>query len=147
MRGRCGFTLMELLIVLFILSLFTALVAPSFSQTLLSGRMRACAAEVRATLARARSYAVAEGRVRFVVFDMEEEKFGLDNDAVLRGFPAPIRLGSLLVGGEEIQRKTARVRFYPDGTAEEAEISVAFGDGGTIRVKTDPLTGIAEAAP
>ena len=147
MRGRRGFSLMELLIVLFVLSLLTALVAPSFSHTLLSGRMRTCAAEVRATLARARSYAVSEGRMRFVVFNLEEGKFGLDNDAVLRGFPEPIRFDSLMVGGEEIREATARVRFYPDGTAEEAEIKVAAGDGGTLRVKTDPLTGIVEALP
>jgi len=147
MRGRHGFSLMELLIVLFLLSLFTALVAPSFSRTILSGRMRACTAEVRSTLAKARSYAVADGRVRFVVFDLEEGKFGLDNDTVLRGFPAPIRLDYLLVGGEEIRGTTARVRFYPDGTADEAEISIASGDGGMLRVITDPLTGIVEAMP
>jgi len=138
---------MELLIVLFLLSLITALVAPSFSQTLLSGRMRTSTAEVRATLAKARSYAVVEGRVRSVVFNLEEGKFGLDNDAVLRGFTEPIRFGSLMIGGEEIRKATARVRFYPDGTAEEAEISVVSGDGGMLRVKTDPLTGIVEAVP
>jgi len=136
---------MELLVVLFILSLLTALVAPSFSQTLLSGRMRTSAAEVRATLAKARSYAVVEGRMRFVVFNLEEGKFGLDTDAVLRGLTEPIRFGSLMIGGEEIREATARVRFYPDGTAEEAEISIASGDGGTLRVRTDPLTGIVEA--
>jgi len=145
MRGRCGFSLMELLVVLFILSLLTALVAPSFSRTLLSGRMRTCTAEVRATLARARSHAVAEGRVRFVVFHLEEGKYGLDNDAVLREFSDPVRFGSFMVGGEEILEATARVRFYPDGTAEEAEISIDSGDGGTLRVRTDPLTGIVEA--
>jgi Tfp pilus assembly protein FimT len=93
---------MEMLVVLFILSLLTALVAPSFSRTLLSGRIRNSAAEVRATLAKARSHAVTERKVRFVVFDLEEGKFGLDNDNVLRGFPDPVRLGSLRIGGEGV---------------------------------------------
>ncbi|MCL1926514.1 MAG: prepilin-type N-terminal cleavage/methylation domain-containing protein [Syntrophorhabdaceae bacterium] len=146
MRGRGGFSLMELLVVLFILSLFAALAAPSFSRTLLSGRMRACAAEVRATLSKARSHAIAEGRTRFVVFNLEEGTFGLDSDAVLRGFPEPIQLGSLIVAGEEVRGTTARVRFFPDGTAEEAEISVASGDGGMLLLRMDPLTGIVEVA-
>ncbi len=147
MRRRGGFSLLELLIVLFLLSLIAALAAPSFSRTLLSARLRASAAEVRATLARARSIAAAEGRVREAVFDLEEGRFGLDNDAVLKGLPEPIRIGAVRLAGEEARGPEARVRFFPDGTAEEAEVSVDAGDGGEIRVKVDPLTGIPEAGP
>ena len=145
MRGRCGFTLMEVLLALFILSLLAAIAAPSFSRTLVSGRIRVCTAEVRATMARARSYAVTGGQVRVVVFHLEEGKFGLDTDEVLRVFPEPIRFGAVKVRGEEIRGEAARVRFYPDGTAEEAEVVITSGDGVALRVKTDPLTGIVEA--
>jgi general secretion pathway protein H len=145
MRPRPGFTLVELVVVLFILSLLAALAAPSFSRTLLSARLRASASDVRGTFAKARSLAVAGGRERAVVFDLEKGEFGLDNDAVQRGFPEPVRLGGVRLDGEETGDPTARVRFYPDGTAQEAEVSVDSGDGGTISVKVDPLTGIAEA--
>lgn len=145
MRRRGGFSLLELMVVLFILSLLTALVAPSFSRTLLSARLRTSAAEVRATLARARSLAAADGRARAAVFDLEEGKFGLDNDTVLRGFPEPIRLGGVRLAGEEALGPKARVWFFEDGTAEEAEIFVDSGDGGGIRVRVDPLTGTVEA--
>jgi general secretion pathway protein H len=147
MRRRPGFTLLELVVVLAILSLLVALTAPSFSRTILSARLRASASEVRASFARARSLAVAGGRERAVVFDLTEGRFGLDNDAVLRGFPEPLLLGSLRLAGEEAEGKTARVRFFPDGTAQEAEVSVESEDGRAIRVKVDPLTGIAEAGP
>ena len=147
MRGRCGFSLVEVLVVLFILSLITALAAPSFSRTLVSGRMRASTAQVRATMASARAHAVTEGRTRFVVLYLPEGKYGLDNDEVPRELPEPIRFGAVHVRGEEIPGETARVRFYPDGTAEEAEIIIASGDGGELRVWTDPMTGIAEAGP
>ena len=145
MRRRDGFTLMELVVVLFILSLLVAVAAPSFSRTLLSARMRTSASDVRAAFGKARSLAVAEGRVRAVVFDLEKGEFGLDNDAVRRGFPEPVGLGAVRLEGEEAKASPARVRFYPDGTAQDAEVSVDSGDGGTIRVKVDPLTGIAEA--
>ena len=147
MRGRRGFSLMEILVVLFLFSLFTALIAPSFSRTLISGRMRASAAEVRSVLMKARMLSVSDGRVRFVVFNMEEGTFRLDAETVSRSFPEPIRIGALRVGGEEIIDRSARVRFFPDGTAEEAEISVISGDGGVLRVWIDPLTGIVEAGP
>jgi prepilin-type N-terminal cleavage/methylation domain-containing protein len=145
MRRTEGFTLVELMVVLFILSVLAALAAPSFSRTLVSARLRASASDVRATFARARSLAVAGGRERAVVFDLEKGEYGLDNDAVRRGFPEPVRLGGVRLVGEENARGDARVRFYPDGSAEEAEVSVDSGDGGSIRVKVDPLTGIAEA--
>ncbi len=145
MRRRRGFTLVELLVVLFILSIFTALAAPSFHRTMVSARLRVSAAEVRAAFGKARSLAVAAGRVRTVVFDLEKGEFGLDNEVLRRAFAEPIRLGGVRVGGEEQAEGEARVRFYPDGTAEEAEVSVDSGDGGEIRVRLDPLTGIAEA--
>ncbi len=145
MRRPAGFTLVELMVVLLILSAVAALAAPSFSRTIHSARLRASASDVRAAFARARSLAVAGGRERAVVFDLEKGEYGLDNDAVRRGFPEPVRLGVVRLPGEENVRGDARVRFYPDGTAEGAEVSVDSGDGGTIRVKVDPLTGIAEA--
>lgn len=145
MRRPKGFTLVELMVVLFILSALAALAAPSFSRTLASARLRASASDVRATFGRARSLAVAGGRERAVIFDLEKGEYGLDNDVVRRGFPEPVRLGVVRLAGEENARGDARVRFYPDGSAEEAEVSVDSGDGGSIRVKVDPLTGIAEA--
>lgn len=145
MRRNKGFTLVELIVVLVILAALTALVAPSFSRTIVSARLRGSAAEVRSTLARARALAVAGGRERFVVFDLEKGEYGLDNDATRRGFPDPVRLSGVRLAGEPMERGDAVVRFFPDGTAEEAEVSVAGGDGGTLRVTVEPLTGIAEA--
>ncbi|HEY5765230.1 MAG TPA: prepilin-type N-terminal cleavage/methylation domain-containing protein, partial [Candidatus Deferrimicrobiaceae bacterium] len=48
--GSKGFTLLELIIVLFLAALVAALVAPSFSGTLESARLRSGAAEIRAAL-------------------------------------------------------------------------------------------------
>ena len=145
MRRDGGFTLVELVVVLFILSVIAALAAPSFSRTIVSARLRASAAEVRSTLARARSLAVAGAVERAVVFDLEKGEYGLDNEAIRRGFPEAVRLSAVLLGGERVERGNVFVRFFPDGSAEEAEVSVTAGDGGTLRVTVEPLTGIAEA--
>jgi len=145
MRRNKGFTLVEMIVVLVILAALAALAAPSFSRTIVSARLRASAAEVRATLARARALAVAGGRERSVVFDLEKGVYGLDNDATRSGFPEPIRITGVRLAGEPMERGDAVVRFFPDGTAEEAEVSVASGDGGGLRVTVEPLTGIAQA--
>jgi general secretion pathway protein H len=139
-----GFTLVELIVVLAILAGIAALVAPSFSRTVASARLRTAASDVRTTLARGRALAVAATKERTVAFDLSRGEFGVDNEAVRR-LPETIRLGAVLPGVERRERGSVRVRFFPDGSGEEVEISVTAEDGGTLRVTVDPLTGLSEA--
>lgn len=141
---RAGFTLVELIVVLAILAGLAALVAPAYSRTVESARLRSAASDVRATLARGRALAVAAARERVVAFDLSRGEFGVDNEAVRR-LPETIRLGAVLPGEERQEEGSVRVRFYPDGSGEEAEITVTAQDGGTLRVTVDPLTGRSEA--
>ena len=145
MRRPSGFTLVELIVVLAILGALAALAVPSFSRTIASARLRAGATEVRATLARARALAVLGGQVRSVAFDLDRGEYGIDNEALLRRLPDPVRWEALRVVSERKERGSARVLFFPDGSAEEAEVTVTLPDGGRIRVTVDPLTGIVEA--
>lgn len=144
MYRRGGFTLVELIVVLALIGLLTALAAPSFSRTIVSARLRSAASDVRGTFARARSLAVAGARERVVTFDPEKGMFGIDNDAARR-LPETIRLGASVAGRKGKEGEPVRVRFFVDGGAEEAEITVTAEDGGRLRVTVEPLTGIAEA--
>jgi prepilin-type N-terminal cleavage/methylation domain-containing protein len=74
-----GFTFVELIVVLAILAGLAALVAPSFSRTVASARLRTAASDVRSTFARARALAVASARERSAVFDLSKGEFGIDN--------------------------------------------------------------------
>ena len=136
-----GFTFVELIVVLAILAGLAALVAPSFSRTVASARLRTAASDVRSTFARTRALAVATARERSAVFDLSRGEFGVDNEAV-RVLPETIRLGAVLPGGDPLDRGSVRVRFFPDGGGEEVEISVKAEDGGALRVTVDPLTGL-----
>ena len=141
---RSGFTFVELIVVLVILGAVAALVAPSVSRTIVSARLRTAASDVRTSLARGRSLAVAGAEERAVAFDLSRGEFGVDNEAV-RLLPETIRLGAVLPGEDRKEQGNVRVRFFPDGSGDEAEISVTAEDGGTLRVTVDPLTGLSEA--
>ncbi|MBE0607219.1 MAG: prepilin-type N-terminal cleavage/methylation domain-containing protein [Deltaproteobacteria bacterium] len=141
---RKGFTYVELIVVLAILAGLTALVVPSFSRTIASARLRASASDVRSTFARARALAVISAQERSAVFDLSRGEFGVDNEAA-RILPETTRLGAVLPGGDRLDQGSLRIRFFPDGGGEEAEISVTAPDGGALRVTVDPLTGLAEA--
>jgi len=141
---RSGFTFVELIVVLVILAAVAALVAPSVSRTIVSARLRSAASDVRTSLARGRALAVAGAEERAVAFDLSRGEFGVDNEAV-RLLPDTIRLGAVLPGEDRKEQGNVRVRFFPDGSGDEAEISVTAEDGGTLRVTVDPLTGLSEA--
>ena len=141
---RSGFTFVELIVVLVILAAVAALVAPSVSRTIVSARLRSAASDVRTSLARGRALAVAGAKERAVAFDLSRGEFGVDNEAV-RLLPDTIRLGAVLPGEDRKEQGNVRVRFFPDGSGDEAEISVTTEDGGTLRVTVDPLTGLSEA--
>ncbi|MGE5664377.1 MAG: GspH/FimT family pseudopilin [Deltaproteobacteria bacterium] len=149
--GTRGFTLLELILVLFLAGLLAALVAPSVSRTLESSRLLGGAAEVRATLSLARTLSASAGRERSVLFDLEKGEYGISGESRRRLLPEGVRFRSLRVGDTLVEpaRLPAdagpRVRFFPDGSAEETEVVLTATGGGTRRVVVDPLTGLAEA--
>ena len=140
-----GFTLLELVIVLFLAGLVAALVVPSFSGTLESSRLRSGASDVRAALTLARTLAVSGSSLRAAAFDIEGRGYAVEGEARRYVLPDGIRIESVRTGSEEATRGTVRVRFFPDGSAQDAEIVVVSPGGGRMRVTVEPLTGIAEA--
>jgi len=142
--AAAGFSLLELIVVLALAGIFLSLVLPSFSGTLESARLRSGAAEVRATLSRARTLAAFGGRERGVSFDLDRRAYGIPGEEE-RLLPDGIRIAEAVVGMKRSEEGSVRVRFYPDGSAEEAEFVVVSGGGGRLRVTVDPLTGIVEA--
>lgn len=150
MRAR-GFTLLELILVLFLAGILAALVAPSFSRTLASSRLLGGAAEVRATLALARTLSASAGRERSVHFELESGEYAIEGERRHRHLPDGVRFQSIRIGDALAESGLPpvdpgpRVRFFPDGSAEETEVVLTATGGGRLRVVVDPLTGLAEA--
>lgn len=151
MRRSGGFTLVELILVLFLAGLLAALVAPSVSRTLESSRLLGGASEVRATLSLARTLSASAGRERSVLFDLETGEYGIAGESRRRLLPEGIRFDSIRVGdalverGQPSREPGPRARFFPDGGAEETEVVLTAAGGGKRRIVVDPLTGLAEA--
>jgi type II secretion system protein H len=137
-----GFSLFELLLVLAIAGLLAAVVIPSLPGSLESARLRGCAGEVRATLTLARTLAVSESRRRIVALDLGSGEYAIEGDSRKGLLPEGIRLAAVRLGDAAADRGVVRVRFYPDGSADEAEVSISSIGGGRFRITVDPLTGI-----
>lgn len=150
MRAR-GFTLLELIVVLFLAGILAALVVPSASRTMESSRLLGGAAEVRAMLSLARTLSASAGKERSVLFDLESGEYGIAGESRRRLLPDGVRFQSIRIGDALAERErpsgesAPRVRFFPDGSAEEIEVILTARNGGRLRVVVDPLTGLAEA--
>ncbi len=147
-----GFTLLELVLVLLLAGLLTALVVPSVSETLESSRLRSGAAQIRTTFALARTLSASKARERSVVFDIDRVEYEIAGEGRRRILPdgiwiRSIRVGDVVVDGDRLSGEPGlpRVRFFPDGSAENAEVVLTSPGGGRFAIAVDSLTGLAEA--
>jgi prepilin-type N-terminal cleavage/methylation domain-containing protein len=122
---RSGFTLLELTVVLFILSLAAALVAPVFARSFGQLRLKAAARDV-ATLCRyARTQAITHQAVLEVVLDRRGNAYWLRGpDWALTRLGAADRAGTANEPGQASQGGLlhARVRVLPPGVTLKSVI-------------------------
>lgn len=146
MRPQSGFTLLELLVVLVLLSAVTALVAPAFLKT--GGvEVQATARNLAAGLRRARSQAIQSNTVTAMSVDVERKEFSLSFEGSQRKLPRDIEL-SLYTARSAIESESrGAIRFFPDGGSTGGRITVKRGPrrlhvdvdwlGGRVRILDD----------
>jgi general secretion pathway protein H len=138
-KADAGFTLFEVLVVLAIVGLVTAVVAPVLFRGLAGTQARAVAYEIAAALRQARGEAVAQNTDVAVTFDLSRRAY-----AVERSRPKPVPDGVAMelyaATVEQLDAASGGIRFFPDGSATGGQVTI--GDG-TARyaVDVDWLTG------
>ena len=137
--GSAGFTLIEILVTLAILSLALALIVgqrPPWSSTM---GVRAAAAQIAAGLREARSEALAQNRPMSFDIDIAQHRFRVGSGPI-RSLPGELNLELLTVSGERRNAHTGGIQFNPDGSSTGGRISIADGRL-AIAVGVDWLTG------
>ncbi len=133
-RHGGGFTLLELLVVLALISLLVAIVTPSF----FNDRTRSFNAAVQTAiqaLKRARVESVVERRSKSVLFGTADT--GSDDDLVWTRQGIEVEWAD--AGGED-GRQTARIRFFPDGSSDGGTLMFR-GNGLSRRIVINPESG------
>lgn len=145
--ARQGFSLLELLLVLIILSLLLGLTAPLLTHALDGARLKRAQREIVAALRFSRTRAINTQRV--VIFSLDadigvmrtgedERRITLPEDAIL-SIQVPL--------SEQLSAQQHAVRFYPDGSATDMTLSFQRGEQ-VFRIEVDALTGrVSRFAP
>ncbi len=140
-----GFTLLEIVIVVLIISLAMAVAYPALSRGSSVLRLRATSRDVLNTFRYAREKAVTEQTRMIVTVDREKQQLvfsnGLGENGRTYSMPRDVKIQRIARAGTEVVDGPMVVRFLPNGSSDEAEVVLRSDAGHVLRIITDPITG------
>jgi general secretion pathway protein H len=136
-----GFTLLEVIIVLVIISLIMGLSALYFANALPSSKFNAAARELSATIRYARTLALIEGKFQILNIDLDAKRYGIEG----RGYKnldsgTTIIVLDPSVGDGEVRNGIYQLIFQPSGGVEGGTIVLVSGKK-KISIGLDPVVG------
>jgi general secretion pathway protein H len=138
-----GFSLIEMLVVLAIVALATALVMPLALRPSDALRLDAAAQDLVAALRLTRAAAIAHNADAALSIDVERRRF--ESPAVpARSLPADLSV-KLKIAEPEHARSQAAFRFFPDGSSTGGDMVLALR-GKEAKICVDWLSGIVRRA-
>ena len=146
--GRSGFTLIEIIIVLFIIGMAFGLVGIYVSKGSGSLKIRTFTKDISALLRYARSHAVSEKKIYCFVIDKNEQVYRLyaedtgykEIDLVIsRDIPEELQM--TLQGSDE---DSPHVEFFPRGNSTGGVIEITSDKGAEFFISINKITGKLE---
>jgi len=142
--GRRGFTLLELIVTLFVVALVTAIAVPTIGRSTEAMRVRADVATFSAMLRHARERAITTRKGHAVVVDPGAHRMSIVSGSGV----GEVRESRSLPERLEITAEpppALTVRFDPQGASSGGDFRLAIGTI-TYRVTVDALTGRVRSA-
>lgn len=133
-----GFTLLELIVALFIAALVVGVSTPSMQRLYNSSQYRGAVNDVVSALSNARHVAIRSGEQRDVSINPKSRKI-FHGEKVTQ---IPVSLELEVLGARELNREGAGViRFYPDGGSSGGYVQLTHENGMSVQVAVDWLLG------
>lgn len=139
-RRQCGFTLLEVLVVLVIGVLIVAITPPLLSGMSATTELRSAARQTAAALRHARNQAVTGQQEATLTLDMPQRRLTVSGEKRHITLPEKVNLRLDTVQSEVVNRAQANIRFFPDGSSTGGAVTLS-GNKLAYRVTVDWLTG------
>jgi general secretion pathway protein H len=136
-----GFTLIEVVVVLAILALVTALALPLMTGAESKADMQVAAREIAAGLRTTRNLAMMHGHAEAFSIDTASGAFRAGATSRARRVPGGVRLILVTTTDERINESAGSIRFFPDGSSTGGGVRLSKGNSRS-EVLVDWLTGL-----
>ncbi len=144
MRQR-GFTLIEIVVVVGLIALLTAVIAGTVVGGLGGAKVRAASKDLIAALRFTRSQAVVKREAQVLVLDVERRAYRVPGRDWVE-LPKDMQLSMLTAAQEQVGEGVARIRFFPDGSSTGGNIELSRGEA-MWRIDIAWLTGEVRLNP
>lgn len=138
-RKARGFTLIEIVVVLVLISIIASVVAFAYARSLSSARIQAASRDLVAALRYTRGQAIVKGEQKVLMLDLEKNTYTAPGKAE-RGLPDDMALRLTTASQELVSDKAGGIRFFPDGSSTGGHIAVVL-DQREWRINVGWLTG------
>jgi prepilin-type N-terminal cleavage/methylation domain-containing protein len=139
MEKKNGFTLLEIIVVLSLITLILGLSAVFLTGFLPASRMDATARELAGTIRQARSLARLNSERRTIMIDLDSMTYSMEGQGQ-KAFPPDIRVSVIDSAAGEIVHGKYPIVFNRSGGIEGGTIFLSRGKK-VIRIELDPITG------
>ena len=134
-----GFTLLEVIMVIFLMTLILGMSTVFFAGFLPSARFSAAGREMSAVIRHARSLARMNMEKKTVVIDLDSRVYGIEG-LITKSFPPEMKITVLDPLSGEMYRGKYPIVFHPTGGVEGGTIILSSSKK-IMRIETDPISG------
>ncbi|MCU0598108.1 MAG: prepilin-type N-terminal cleavage/methylation domain-containing protein [Desulfobacterales bacterium] len=160
---KAGFTLIELMVVLVIISLVSGLVGPRVISSFANLHVKTATREIAGTLRFNRSKAVGEKLLRVALFDLDGRRvrmFSLTGmtsyapeDKIMETpadmtyeLPEGVSFKEAISGEDTFETGEIPIVFFPNGSSSGGEVVVSGESGMSFGIAVDDITGLVKVA-
>jgi prepilin-type N-terminal cleavage/methylation domain-containing protein len=140
-----GFSLLELIVVIFILSLVMAVSYPSLSRGASSLHLRTTGRDILNTFRLAREKAISEQTGMQLAIDREKQEIVLSDNLGENGrkyfLPRDVKIHRMAMSDHEVFEGFLIIRFFPNGSADNARLLLKSENGSLLQIISDPFSG------
>ena len=134
-----GFTLIELIAVVALIALATAIVLSTTTGGIESARIRAASKELVAALRYTRTQAITKRESQALTIDVEQRSSTAPGRKTIE-LPRQLELKLLTAAQEQVDDGVGRIRVFPDGASTGGHVELIYGDA-RWRIDVNWLTG------
>ena len=126
MRTQRGFTLIEIIAVMVLLTIIATVVAMSFSKSMSSAKIEAASRDLVAALRYTRGQAIVRGTQTALDIDLDHNTYQAPGKAMVQ-MPKDMRMQLVTAEIEQTGSSSGRIRFFADGASTGGHITVFMG--------------------